>query len=163
MLGVSHEIYDTLSCQDDRVTEMNEMAAEINECIIEMEAQCVGDSVMELFSLPRLTEKAESMGFTAGSALDLVNGWDASSSDGVNEMWISIDKERPHLIGLSPPCRKLSILQNLTPAAKRKDMRRHLQQTKCARDLVALSVEVALHQLAQGRHFFFEAPPGAST
>ena len=68
---------------------------------------------MELFSPPRVTKMAASMGLPGGVALDLQNGWDFLRAEDRDIAEGMLKKLRPTLLICSPPCTAFSVLQRL--------------------------------------------------
>ena len=118
---------------------------------------------LEVFSRPRLGPFCQRYGFRHIAALDRDLGWDATRPADVRRLWELIYEEEPWCITMSPPCGKLSKLQNLTPEERRRDPEGHRREVKEALAFVDLCVEIARYQLSKGKHFVFEAPPGAKS
>eukprot|EP00959_Pyramimonas_sp_CCMP1952_P183792 3843105-Pyramimonas_sp.AAC.1 len=64
---------------------------------------------------------------------------------------------------MTPPCEKLTALQNMTPDSKRVDLAKHLREVLEAKRYVSECARIAEYQMSKGRHFLFEAPPTATT
>ncbi len=114
--------------------------------------------VMQIFSPPRVTNKAAGYGFRPVAALDKEHGWNAINPAHVADNWDMIVHEDPDLITMSPPCRFMSIMQNLTPEHKRRDLDSNTQGIAVAISFVNLCMEVAAYQVRQGKHYLFQAP-----
>ena len=110
----------------------------------------------ELFSPPRVTEKATERGLRGGWSLDLchtdpITGstWDLSEPKAQAQVWKMIRRDKPLVIGMSPECTLFSALQNLRkteiPPA---EMQRAI-------DCVVFCVEVANYQRSKSRFFSF--------
>ena len=76
--------------------------------------------VAEIYSPPRMTAMAHSLGQKAGSAMDLTTvdedgmPWDFSVTSNQKKAMKILEEERPWLLVVSPPCTMFSTLQNLT-------------------------------------------------
>ena len=86
--------------------------------------------IMEIFSPPRVTPRAQEYGFGSDGSYDLTYGWDARKSDGVDTLLRDLEDRDPHIVTMTPPCGKLSPLQNLTPWELRKDPETFTQEVK---------------------------------
>ena len=107
--------------------------------------------ILEVFSRPRLGPFCQRYGFRHIAALDRDLGWDATRPADVRRLWELIYEEEPWCIAMSPPCGKLSKLQNLTPDERRRDPEGHRREVKEALAFVDLCVEIARYQLSRGR------------
>ncbi|CAE8643680.1 unnamed protein product, partial [Polarella glacialis] len=120
-------------------------------------------SVMELFSPPRLTAKCEDFGMKSLGSYDKETGWDWTKADHRREIEAKIEKEKPFIVTMSPPCTYLSALQNLTSGDKKVDPDFFYEQVTVAINMVNWCMKVAQTQIEGGRHFLFEAPVGAKS
>ena len=71
--------------------------------------------------------------------------------------------EKPDILLMSPPCTKLSQLQNLTPDERRLDMRQFEKDLAEAVAMVNWCVKLARLQRQRGAHYIFEAADGGAT
>ena len=73
----------------------------------------LGVDITEVYSPKRIARVAEQFGLTAGSSMDLTNGWDFFRSDHRRAAWKQIEKEDPYLLVGSPPCTLFGMLMEL--------------------------------------------------
>eukprot|EP00959_Pyramimonas_sp_CCMP1952_P437883 9167241-Pyramimonas_sp.AAC.1 len=73
---------------------------------------------MEVFSPPRIAPRAQSRGGAQGakSSWDLKTGWDSRRANDQLDLWAAIEKERPGMIWLRPPCRLFSAISRISRA-----------------------------------------------
>ena len=120
--------------------------------------------VCEAFSPPRVALRAQERGLRAGWSLDILHEdgrtkrrWDLSKREGAEEAFRMVERDRPQLVTLSPPCTKFCALWHLV----KHGVPRHewLQAVR----MVNVAVRIAELQLDGGRHFVFEHPLTASS
>ena len=68
-----------------------------------------------MFSVPRVVPAAARVGLAPGESYDIETGCDVRDPASVVELWRHIQQDRPYCVCLSPPCQKLSVLQQCTP------------------------------------------------
>ena len=110
--------------------------------------------LVELFSPPRIAERARARGLRGGWSLDRacadpITGqrWNLSDSATQSRVWKMIRRDQPLVIGLSPECTLFSALQSLRKTSiPEGDM---TEAIECIR----FSVEVANYQRKEGRFF----------
>jgi hypothetical protein len=73
------------------------------------------DHVGEVFSVPRVVTVAAKEGLRATVSIDLLNGFDLLTSGGRETAWWRLQKSKPLLLVISPPCRMFSLMQNMNP------------------------------------------------
>ena len=56
----------------------------------------LGVDVTEVYSPERVARVAKRFGLTAGSSMDLTNGWDFKREDHKRQAWSKIREEAPH-------------------------------------------------------------------
>lgn len=117
--------------------------------------------VMEIYSPPRVTEKAGEFGFESGGALDLSTGWDLSRKDHQRKALQLIQKLRPALVILSPPCTVFSRLRGLSN--HKRDPEVVAREVEEGQEHVNFSVRVAWIQHRARRGFLFEHPMHAES
>ena len=118
-------------------------------------------SVMEIYCPPRLAERAEKHGFQCGGSLDLTTGWDFNLKKHQEAALRLINRMKPSLILLCPPCTTFSSLRYLSNfkrqpkvvAAEEEEGLRHLR----------FSILIAKLQHRNGRGFLFEHPKRATS
>ena len=120
--------------------------------------------VCELFSPPRVCKRALECGLRGGWSLDskcvdLVTGssWDLSDEKVQSKVWKLLRRDKPLVVGLSPPCTLFSALQNLRKESIPEDEMRQ------AMGYVRFCVDIAKYQHETGRFFYFEHPLTASS
>ena len=91
-------------------------------------------------------------GLNAGQSLTLSSGWDFLLPERRLQAKQLVRKQRPYVLVLAFPCGPWSPLQNLNPA---KDLE---ERRELAFQLVLFSIEMAMIQVAGGRHYLIENP-----
>ena len=76
-------------------------------------AAIMGVEITEVFSPKRVAQVAKRFGLTAGSSMDLTNGWDFNRDDHKRQACAKVKEEAPVLLIGSPPCTYVSVLQEL--------------------------------------------------
>ena len=120
--------------------------------------------VAECFSPPRVAARARERGFRAGWSLDIRHEdgitkrrWDLSNLAEAEEAFRMVQRDKPQLVVLCPPCTKFCNLLNLNRrAVPRKDW-------IVAVRMVNVAAKIAELQLDGHRHFVFEHPLSASS
>ena len=120
--------------------------------------------VCELFSPQRVSAAASKQGLRGGWSLDIemkdpVTGylWDLTELQAQSKVWRMLRRDKPLVVGLSPPCTLFSALQNL----RKSDI--PVDELEKAMACVKFCVEVAEYQMARGRFFYFEHPLTATS
>jgi hypothetical protein len=115
--------------------------------------------VSELFSCPRTVELAAKQGLRAGYSVDKkwvdgVSGkaWDLTRQEDKVAFGRLRNRRRSKLLVVSPPCTKLSILQNLRKGGV------PMAEWEEAVDLANFGVEACGDQLEDGGYFILEHP-----
>ena len=100
------------SAQADGRGKLHQMNKDLNRRLV----KSLRDSpnILEVYSPPRVTKKAEKNGFTAGGALDLSTGWDFCKPSHQKAALRLVNELQPVLVVLSPPCTTFSALRNLS-------------------------------------------------
>ena len=119
------------------------------------------DHIGEVYSPPRITEAGQKQGLRGKIALDLTTGWDFCKADQRKKARALIDKHKPAVLILSPPCRFYSQLRNLSnfkrdPAV----LQWEEQEATCHMDF---AIELAENQVKTGRGFILEQPAKAAS
>ena len=73
-----------------------------------------GVDVSEVYSPPRLTERARRHGLRPGTAMDLATGWDFAVPQQRREALRLLREHQPALIMLCPPCGPFSTMRRLS-------------------------------------------------
>ena len=93
------------------------------------------------------------------SSLDLATGWDVRRASDKSLAWRLLEEQKPLMVILSPVCRGISV------AFSRNWGRLPIEQIAEAEDesltTVFFALEVALHQIRNGRLFVLEQPDTA--
>ena len=115
--------------------------------------------IAELFCPGRFVEKASLFNLLPGTAFDIRQGWDLTTSVGRQSCWEALASERPELVIGSPPCAQFSVLQ----ALNNKDPQ--VRQQALAEGIRFLTFCCAVYrwQVERGAHFLHEHPWGASS
>jgi hypothetical protein len=136
---------------------VNEIGGVIDDCQIEV----YPTAVSELYSPPRVTAKARSLGLRPGLAIDLDTGWDLSILEQQREAERRIEDEDPELLMMSPECKRFSQLQALND--KRRDPNVIDDEFRRARRHLRFCRRMARQRYDKGKGFAFEAPWSAGT
>ena len=127
----------------------------------------VQKTVSEIFSPPRVSAQAQLVGLRPGFAIDLEtkredgSHWDLNKDSHTADLFSLPEKEKPKLLGGSPPCGPFSQLQNLV------DIRNHVPQSVRSQRLqegkkhLRTSVRAYRAQMDAGCYFLHEHPKGA--
>ena len=134
-----------------------------SEAVAEAEGSAgyAAEVVAEVYSPPCVAREAAKMGFEPGESVDLLTGWDLSTTKDSRRMWRMLQEEQPMLIVLSPPCTAFSNLQNLNYPRMEKSKAVALIRTGL--EHLRLAVAVARWQHREGRYFVFEQPASAAS
>ena len=114
-------------------------------------------TIIEVFSPGRFAEKAEQFGFVSRGSFDLSNGWDWSDATQRQKAEMTIEMVAPDVLCMSPPCGPLSIMQQMTPEAKRIDPEQHAREVREAKSMMRWCARLAMKQVQAGRDFVFES------
>ena len=114
-----------------------------------------------MFSPLRVAQVATAAGMTNLGAFDLRTGWNLDEGESRRIVEETIDREKPWLVTMSPPCRMLSALQNLTGSPRNPGQ--WIKDYKKAIGYVEWCMKLAEKQMAGGRLFVFEAPATAKS
>ena len=123
--------------------------------------ESLGVDVAEVYSPPRVTQRARMHGLCPGFALDLTTGWDFNLSKHRREALRLVRVHRPALLLLSPPCTPFSSMRQLTDF--KRDCSVVQQEVQEGERHVNFSVSLAWIQLEAGRGFLFEHPRRAKS
>ncbi len=125
--------------------------------------------VAEIYSPPRITAMARTMGLNDGWALDLTEidpddgePWDLSVKTKREKAKKKVDEDRPFMLILSPMCGPFSRLQELFnyPRQDAEDVK---EKVRAALDHLKFAIELCIKQKEQGRMFIFEHPVSATS
>ena len=125
--------------------------------------------VAEVYSPPRITAMARTMGLKDGWALDLTETdpddgepWDLSVKAKREKAKKKVDEDRPFMVILSPMCGPFSRLQELFNYPKQ-DAEDVKEKIRAALDHLKFAIELCIKQKEQGRMFIFEHPVSAAS
>ena len=140
--------------QDEKIKKLcNQLQA-----MKEQEAANKKVDVVEMYSVPKVTEEAQKNGSVPGLAMDLKTGWNFNKSED-REVARKYQKEaKPLVIIGSPMCRMFSQLQNMTPWTTER-IRMYEEDV----EHVKFMIELYTVQVREGRYFIHEHPVGASS
>ena len=147
------------SAQTDGRGKLHQMNKDLNRRLVKSLRD--SPSILEVYSPPRVTKKAEKNGFTAGGALDLSTGWDFCKPSHQKAALRLVNELQPVLVVLSPPCTTFSALRNLSNF--KRDQATIAQEEAEGRLHVRFSVQLARIQHRAGRGFLFEHPRNATS
>jgi hypothetical protein len=121
-------------------------------------------TLFEVFSPSRVAPFLERHGFNGNRAFDLLTGHDLLDVGTQVQFWEQLKKEKPAVVGLSPPCTLFSSLQrcgrkNTSPASEA--LRTIRYRRAC--QMVKFAMKVAMYQLENGKYFYFEHPWSATS
>ena len=123
-------------------------------------------AVAEIFSPPRICERARKRGLAGGWSLEWIvkdpvigQVWNLQCERTKQKAMRMLKRDKPGLLVCSPPCSMFSMLQYLTgdPQVRRPD------EWKKAADMVQLAVDMCMEQIKGGRLFVFEHPLAATS
>ena len=116
------------------------------------------DSVVEIYSPPRVVEEAKKRGLRAELSIDLCTGYDLKDVKAKEHVRKELAKRRPKLLVSSPPCTKFSPFQNL-----RKNWENFEEEWDEAVSHVNFSMTCLEDQLQRGDHGLHEHPDVATS
>ena len=120
-----------------------------------------GVDVSEVYSPPRLTERAKRHSLRPGTAMDLATGWNFAIPRHRREGLRLLREHQPALIMLCPPCGPFSSIRNLTNYKRDPDIVQ--AEMDEGRNHLRFAMSLATMQLKEGRGFIFEHPQGAAS
>lgn len=113
-----------------------------------------GQDVMEVFSTPHITAAAQRMSLKADHAFDIKVGCDLQRPEHQKQVFDLVQKKRPKLLVVCPPCGPFSTLQRLTVLKGE----RYYENLRQGRELLEFAMELCAHQHTHGLKFVFEHP-----
>ena len=125
----------------------------------EKEVEAFMVDVSEIYSPPRTTKEAEKQKMKAGTAYDMLTGYELGSWKDQHRMWKELAREDPELVVLSPPCTAFSMLQQWN--YPRMSLEKAVLLIEDGLHHVRVSAKVALWQHRRGKKFLFEHPLGS--
>ena len=119
--------------------------------------------IMELFSPPRVTVEAAKQGVktTTPASFDLSEGWDFFSSSDRANFWKVVREQKPDCILMSPECKPFSVIMESNWS--RMDPARAKEVQIKGMAMLQFCIQVAEHQLNEGKEFIIEQPQSASS
>ena len=136
--------------------------SEFLELFLSTPITCRGDDLMEFFSVPRLVPVCQEFGLLAEVSLDLQTGWDANLPAMREFAFKAIEKRKPRVIMLSPPCTVYSQLQRLWSHSRMDPLEFEIRREE-ADGFMHFTKDVATKQSDSGRGWIFEHPATASS
>ena len=124
----------------------------------EKEVEAFMVDVSEIYSPPRITKEAEKQKMKAGTAYDMLTGYELGSWKDQHRMWKELAREDPELVVLSPPCTAFSMLQQCN--YPRMSLEKAVLLIEDGLHHVRVSAKVALWQHRRGKKFLFRTPVG---
>ena len=122
---------------------------------------CKSESVVEVFSPPRMSKEARNYGVESGGAFDLTEGYDFRRAADRQFVVDIIRVKKPALVILSPSCTESSVSCSLSNFPRDPDkVRAEEEETQ---QLTEFAVQVAMLQLEAGRGFLFAHAPAATS
>ena len=115
------------------------------------------EDVGEVCSPPRVVPVACHQGMIGTLSLDLETGYNLLTTEGQRLAVTELEKAKPRVLILSPPCGPFSIMQNATPGFSPERAERLRQGVK----LLGFCMQLAQWQVKRGAYFIFEHPASA--
>ena len=116
--------------------------------------------VAEVFSQPRVCRAAKAVGLACGESYDILTGFDLSQKSVRENVRAELQRIKPRLVVLCPPCGPYSQLQGLR---KDKHSKEWIQKQAQARIYLRFCMDVARDQHGRGDLFLFEHPAFAKS
>lgn len=113
-------------------------------------------TVSEVYSRPRISEKAEEMGLRKGTAFDLWTGYDFRKKEDRQRCWRKLKEEQPELLVVCPPCGPFSNLQNLN--YPKMDVKKAVCMVAEGLEHLQFSMQLFEWQVRRGGWALFEHP-----
>ena len=113
--------------------------------------------VSEVFSIPRIAERAKKFGLFPGNSYDLVLGDDLLKREHRERVLQEIKRDKPFCVVVSPPCTMFS------QRRRTHDREHDIHELKKAVALLGFAVQVCKLQMEGSRYFILEQPQGASS
>ena len=129
--------------------------------------KCLNDKktykILELFSPPRITERARQVGFstTSPAAFDMKTGWNVLDAKDRAEFWRVVHDQKPDCILMTPDCRPFSSMMQSNWSRMTEPEVQRIQQEGLI--MWHFCVQVAEHQISQNKEFCIEQPGFASS
>ena len=83
---------DSDGMDDGTLSGLNEVGTKIRAAAI------MGVDITDVFSPERVAQVAKQFGLTAGSSMNLTNGWDSNRDDHKRQAWAKVKEEAPVLL-----------------------------------------------------------------
>ena len=117
--------------------------------------------VVEIFSPPRICQRARERGIRGGWSLDWMikdpitgQAWDLRQEHVQKKVLSMLRRDRPDLVVACPPCTMFSQLMTLSGDPEKRDP----EGWKNAVIMVEFAITVCMEQMKAGRSFLFEHP-----
>ena len=111
----------------------------------------------EVFSVPRMVDRAKNFGLFPGNSYDLVLGDDLLKRDHRERVMEELKRDKPFCVVVSPPCTMFSRRRRTHDAEYDK------HELRKAMTLLGFAVQVCKLQMEGSRFFVLEQPQGASS
>ena len=115
----------------------------------------------EVFSPPRILPVAEKRGLKGLRSYDLSSGWNFLDAECRRKCLEDIEKYKPELVTVCPPCGPFSPLQACS--LRRQDPEQRARKLAEGRVLLGFTMQVCMTQHKGGRKFLFEHPQNAAS
>ena len=156
--NINMDAHETSTATMDSDMDMIAMSTEDKKVVAGV---LLGVDMTEIYSPIRVAKVCIRMGLTPGSSTDLTSGFDFTKISDRERAWKRITTEKPFIVIGSPPCTKLSILQELCKAVhgdKPGWMDKHKLELEEATKHVECCAAISRYQMSQGRHFLHGHP-----
>lgn len=120
-------------------------------------SSCPPDDIMEVFSPPRVVPVAARLGLRASLSLDLLHGHDFMTFSGRSNAIFELQRRRPRMLIVSPPCTMYSALQHMWNIKKMAPDTLKERWAE-AETLLSFAMLLCSQQVAASRTFVHEHP-----
>ena len=114
------------------------------------------DHCAEIYSPPRIVPEAKRAGLKARLSMDIHTGYDFRKPEDVKRSWDELEKWKPAVVTICPPCRVFSPLRNLSRF--KRDPKRVQEEESEGIAFLEHAIDVIWYQVKNGRGFVFEHP-----
>ena len=122
---------------------------------------CLQDDVCEVFSPPRILKHTHKLGSRGDLSADLITGWDFKKLEHQADFIFEIERRRPKIIIIEPPCTWFSSLLHANWSKMLHQFR--MEGLKASLRLYEFSLRIMELQLRAGRAFVLEHPARATS
>ena len=162
LLGKARALEKTKSAVTDtyRAKGVDITAAEIAS-VSTLLLQLGSVDVAEVFSPPRFTDAAPSLGLKPGFAVDLATGWDLKNKLDKEAFFQKLEQDDPYLLTGSPPCDAFSVLRHI--GKNKRTAQEEADKLAGGREHLQTAVKAYRSQMTRGRLFLHEHPKSAAS